>query len=179
MHKMPVESRLKSNRAGRRRRQQYSHRKILRKRHRRIQYPRRQRQAVKEITIASLFLSSRKIVQGIEWIGKRLLPKKISDEIAEKGKIRFCGGELEGNTLGVIGLGAIGFAGCQHRPPPWAWKSWATTLHLGGTCVGLSRFVKKAASLKALYEACDYITIHVPLNAGNQRNAPMRIPSRR
>ena len=65
-------------------------------------------EAVKELVLCSLFLSSRDIIGGIEWV------KEIActcDDIAakvEKGKSAFVGPEVKGKTLGVIGLGAIG-----------------------------------------------------------------------
>ena len=64
--------------------------------------------AVKELVLSALFLSSRKIVEGIEW-AKTL--KGNGDQVGklvEKGKSNFVGPEIKGKTLGVIGLGAIG-----------------------------------------------------------------------
>lgn len=118
--------------------------------------------AVKELVIAALFMASRKIVQGIEWT-KALKGK--GDEISalvEKGKSSFSGPELEGKTLGVVGLGAIGVrvANAAH--------------HLGMDVIGydpylsvdaawhLTRFAHKADNLQELLEKSDYITIHVP-----------------
>ena len=64
--------------------------------------------AVKELVILSLLLSSRPVIDANKW-AKGLSGK--GDEIpdlAEKGKSQFVGPELMGKTLGVIGLGAIG-----------------------------------------------------------------------
>ena len=64
--------------------------------------------AVKELVLAGLLLSSRKVVEGIEW-AKTL--KGTGDEMGkkvEKGKSQFVGPEITGKTLGVVGLGAIG-----------------------------------------------------------------------
>ena len=64
--------------------------------------------AVKELVLTGLFLSSRKIIPAIDW-AKTLkgngdtVPKDV-----EKGKSAFAGPEIKGKTLGVIGLGAIG-----------------------------------------------------------------------
>ena len=118
--------------------------------------------AVKELVICALLLASRKIVQGIEWT-KTLAGQ--GDEIgalAEKGKSNFVGPEIEGKTLGVVGLGAIGVrvANAAH--------------HLGMDVIGydpylsvdaawnLTRFAHKANDLKTVLEKADYITIHVP-----------------
>lgn len=120
--------------------------------------------AVKELVLCGLFLSSRKIVDGINWAAGL---KGKGDEIApmvEKGKSTFVGPEIQGKKLGVIGLGAIG-----------AMVASAAT-HLGMEVYGydpfitvdsawhLSRSVHKAADKKEIYEKCDYITYHVPLN---------------
>ena len=64
--------------------------------------------AVKELVIAGLLLSSRKIPAAMDWI-KTLKGK--GDEVGklvEKGKSQFVGPEIMGKKLGVIGLGAIG-----------------------------------------------------------------------
>ncbi|MBE6912490.1 MAG: 3-phosphoglycerate dehydrogenase, partial [Ruminococcaceae bacterium] len=57
--------------------------------------------AVKELVLAGLFLSSRKVAEGIEW-AKTLKDK--GDEVGklvEKGKGQFVGPEIQGKTLGV------------------------------------------------------------------------------
>ena len=63
--------------------------------------------AVKEMVIAAMLLSSRKIVESINWTqslaGEADIPKAV-----EKGKAKFAGPELYGKKLGVIGLGAVG-----------------------------------------------------------------------
>lgn len=64
--------------------------------------------AVKELVVCGLLLSSRKVTKAIDWC------KTIKDEgdnvgkVVEKGKSAFAGPEIKGKTLGVIGLGAIG-----------------------------------------------------------------------
>ncbi len=118
--------------------------------------------AVKELALASLLLASRDIVGGIEW-AKSLQGTPDLGKAVEKGKSQFAGPEIEGKKLGIIGLGAIGVMVAN------------TAHHLGmevygydpyisvDAAWGLSRFVKKADSLKDIYENCDYITIHVAL----------------
>ena len=64
--------------------------------------------AVKELVILGLLISSRPVIAANKWVAD--LEGK-GDEIpalAEKGKSQFAGPELKGKTLGVIGLGAIG-----------------------------------------------------------------------
>lgn len=118
--------------------------------------------AVKELVIAALFLSSRKIVQGIEWAKTLVGEGGAVSSLIEKGKSNFAGPEIQGKTLGVVGLGAIGVrvANAAH--------------HLGMDVVGfdpflsvdaawhLTRFAHKANSLYELLSKADYVTIHVP-----------------
>ena len=62
--------------------------------------------AVKELAIASMLLSSRNLVEGINW-SKTLIGQGAEvPKLVEKGKSNFVGPELQGKTLGVIGLGA-------------------------------------------------------------------------
>lgn len=119
--------------------------------------------AVKELVVAALLLTSRKIVSGIEWT-KTL--KGRGDEVAklvEKEKKQFVGPEIKGKTLGVIGLGSIGIlvANAAH----------ALGMEVLGydpyisvdAAWGLSRSVRHAHSLDDVFAQSDYITIHVPL----------------
>ena len=57
--------------------------------------------------MCGLILSSRKVVQGINW-AKTLEGKEDCAALAEKGKGNFGGHEIVGKTLGIVGLGAIG-----------------------------------------------------------------------
>ena len=64
--------------------------------------------AVKELVLAGLLLASRDVIGGIEW-AKGLKPgdTPVAKQV-EKGKSQFVGPEIQGKTLGVMGLGAIG-----------------------------------------------------------------------
>ncbi|MBK5280201.1 MAG: hypothetical protein JJE09_15185 [Bacteroidia bacterium] len=119
--------------------------------------------AVKELVLASLFLSSRKIYQGIVW-SQSLKGKGVEvPKLVVKGKSNFVGPEILGKTLGVIGLGAIGMLVANAAES------------LGMRVIGydpfisidaawqLSKNVEKARSLEALLAESDYITVHVPL----------------
>ena len=117
--------------------------------------------AVKELVLAGLLLSSRKITDGINW-ANTLTGDDVAKQV-EKGKKEFVGPELEGKTLGIIGLGAIGVMVAN------------AAYHLGMNVIGydpyisvsaawgLSRHVNKADSLEKMVEECDYISVHVPL----------------
>ncbi len=118
--------------------------------------------AVKELVLAGLFLASRKIVQGINWTKTLIGQGDAIPGLVEKGKGDFVGPELEGKTLGIVGLGAIGVqvANAAH--------------HLGMDVIGydpylsvdaawhLTRYAHKANDLQTLLQQADYITIHVP-----------------
>lgn len=119
--------------------------------------------AVKELVLAALLLSSRRIVPGIEW-AKTL--KGQGDDVAklvEKGKGQFAGPEISGKTLGVIGLGAIGIlvANAAHA---LGMEVYGYDPYLSVDAAwGLSRAIHHARTLDEVYAASDYITIHVPL----------------
>jgi D-3-phosphoglycerate dehydrogenase len=125
--------------------------------------------AVKELVICALLLSSRDIVGGIEW-AKTLRGK--GDEVGplvEKGKSSFVGPEIMGKTLGIIGLGAIGGLVAN------------AAIALGMNAIGydpylsvknawlLSRSVANAPDYNTVYEQSDYLTLHAPAN-GNTKH---------
>lgn len=120
--------------------------------------------AVKELVIAGLLLSSRKVVPAIEWSRTLKGEGEQVGKLVEKGKSAFAGPEITGKTLGVIGLGAIGILVAN------AAKSLGMTVYGYDPFLSvdaawkLSSNTKHASSLKEIYENCDYITVHVPLN---------------
>ena len=117
--------------------------------------------AVKELVICGLLLSSRKVTRAIDWC------KTIKDEgdnvgkAVEKGKSAFAGPEIKGKTLAVIGLGAIGRLVAE------------AAVDLGMKVIGYDPFLPEDAVLKAgitlnnnldeIFPVADYITLHVPL----------------
>ena len=117
--------------------------------------------AVKELVLAAMLMSSRKINEGIEWV-KTLNGNEDVAKAVEKGKAQFVGPELSGKTLGVIGLGAIGA------------KVANAAVELNMTVLGydpyisvdaawkLSRSVIHAKDVDDMVSKCDYITIHMP-----------------
>jgi D-3-phosphoglycerate dehydrogenase / 2-oxoglutarate reductase len=119
--------------------------------------------AVKELTLASLLLSSRRIAQGISWVQSQNLNKKIAED-TEKAKSEFVGPEIKGKTLGVIGLGAIGAMVANDA------------IRLGMKVIGydpyisvdtaweISAKVTKANDIEQVLKSSDYLTIHVPKN---------------
>ena len=118
--------------------------------------------AVKELVIAGMLISARNLSEALQF--SATLPAEGGEELMEREKKRFVGGELIGRTLGVVGLGAIGVRVANaaralgmrvigfdpHMTVEGAWA--------------LSSDVMKAGSLNELYAASDFISFHVPLN---------------
>lgn len=119
--------------------------------------------AVKELVLCAMLLSSRKIPAAMDWVKTLKGNGAEVPKMVEKGKSAFAGPEIKGKTLGVVGLGAIGVLVAN------------AALSLGMEVYGydpflsvdaawsLSRGVHHAASLDEIYANSDYITLHVPL----------------
>ena len=119
--------------------------------------------AVKELVIAGLLISSRRVISGIEWAKTLKGEGDAVGKLVEKGKGAFAGPEIKGKKLGVIGLGAIGVMVAN------------AANHLGMTVYGYDPYlsVKSAWNLNhnavyindinEIFANCDYISVHVPL----------------
>lgn len=121
--------------------------------------------AVKELVLAALFLSSRKIIDAVEWV-KSLDQTEDLEKLIEKEKNRFAGPELKGKTLGVIGLGAIGVLVANAAKDLQMNVLGYDPFLSVDSAWGLSRATHHASSVNQIFEECDYISIHVPLNDG-------------
>ena len=115
--------------------------------------------AVKELAITAILLSSRKIVDGINW-ATTLKGQEDANKQVEKGKSSFVGPEIKGKKLGVVGLGAIGLMVAN------------TACALGMEVIGYDPYasadavkdIKLYDDLNTLVAESDYISIHVPQN---------------
>ena len=119
--------------------------------------------AVKELVILGLLISSRKVTAAIDW-AKTLKGK--GDEVGklvEKGKSQFVGPEIKGKKLGVIGLGAIGALVANAAAELGMEVIGADPFLSVQGALNLSNKVKYVKSNKEIFETCDYITVHVPL----------------
>lgn len=120
--------------------------------------------AVKELVLAGMLLGSRGILQGLEYV-QGLTHMTDADEMSkllEKEKSNFAGFELQGKTLGIVGLGAIGSMIAD------------AALALGMNVIGfdpalsvdaawrLPNQVAKMENLQSLLGSSDYVTLHVP-----------------
>ncbi len=120
--------------------------------------------AVKELVAGALFLSSRDIFGGMNYVQSlgEVGDNAEMHKLLEANKKRFAGSEIAGLTLGVVGLGAIGAMVAN------------MALELGMKVAGfdpaisvesawrLSSRVKKVDSLQALVGISDFVTLHVP-----------------
>jgi D-3-phosphoglycerate dehydrogenase len=120
--------------------------------------------AVKELVLTGMLLGSRGILPGMAYVNG-LTHMTDADEMSkllEKEKSNFAGFELQGKTLGIVGLGAIGSMIAD------------AALALGMNVVGfdpalsveaawrLPNQVAKMENLQSLLARADYVTLHVP-----------------
>lgn len=120
--------------------------------------------AVKELVLCALLLSSRGIVEGMQF-AENLTDIQDSHALAarlEQEKKQFAGQELYGKKLGIVGLGAIGSMVAE------------MALALGMEVLGfdpalsvdaawrLPNQVQRMESMNALLGQADYVSLHVP-----------------
>lgn len=119
--------------------------------------------AVKELVIAGLLLSSRDIAGGIQWAKTLAGEGDKVPALVEKGKSNFGGNEIKGKTLAIIGLGAIGVLVANaaralgmkvigydpYISVDHAWK--------------LDQSIARAEGIDSLLAQADFITLQVPL----------------
>ena len=121
--------------------------------------------AVKEIVLAALLMSSRGLFQGANFVNA--IEESNQEELKpliESGKKSFKGRELTGGTLGVVGMGAIGS------------KVADMGVMLGMNVIGydpaitveaawkLPNKVERKESIEDVFKESDYISLHVPAN---------------
>ena len=120
--------------------------------------------AVKELVLAGLMLSSRNIFQSIDFVNNLSAMKDMEElePFLESNKKQFKGSELAGSTLGVVGLGAIGSKVAR--------MGVALDMHVIGYDPALSveaawrlpSQVSPADSIEDLFKHSKYISIHIP-----------------
>ena len=126
--------------------------------------------AVKELIVAALLMGSRDIYGGMNYVQglTEITDSGEMGKLLEKEKKNFAGGEIQGKTLGVVGLSAIGS------------MIGNLALELGMNVVGydpaisveaawqLSSSVERMENLEALLACSDFITLHVPAIAATK-----------
>jgi len=119
--------------------------------------------AVKELVVASLFITARNIHKSIDYVNGLEGDDASLSKLVEAGKKKYAGYELPGKTIGVVGLGAIGRMVAN------------TCIDLGMKVIGfdpgltvdgawqLSSQVTRANSVDEMLPNVDFLTVHVPL----------------
>lgn len=121
--------------------------------------------AVKELVLTGMLLSSRGITNGINYVNSltQMTDADAMAKLLEKEKSRFKGTEIKGKTLGVIGLGAIGSIVAEMG------------LMMGMKVIGYDPALSVAAAwrlpsevghmenLASLMSKSDFITLHLPV----------------
>ena len=121
--------------------------------------------AVKELVITALLLSSRKIPDAMIWANGLKGNGAEVGKMVEKGKSQFVGPEILGKTLGIIGLGAIGVL-VANAAVALGMKVIGYDPYLSvNTALRLDPAVKTVSDINDIFASSDYITIHVPYNA--------------
>lgn len=119
--------------------------------------------AVKELVLTAMLISSRKVIDGIEWTKTLKGNGDAVSKMVEKGKSQFVGPEIQGKTLGIIGLGAIGILVANAAVSlGMNVLGYDPFISVDGAW-GLSSEVKHVLTLDEIFENSDYITVHVPL----------------
>ena len=126
--------------------------------------------AVKELAIAAMLIGARNIVEANRWVDTLAGQGDAVGKLVEKGKSSFAGSELLGKTLGVIGLGAIGALVAN------------AAVDLGMNVVGYDPYLSVSAALRLsssvkiereltdLLGKCDFVTLHIPYIADQNKN---------
>lgn len=121
--------------------------------------------AVKELVVCGLMVSSRKVMAAYDWCKGLKGEGENVGKLVEKGKSQFAGPEILGKTLGLIGLGAIGRLVAD------------AAIALGMSVVGFDAFlsdeaksalnenIKLVGSVDEIYENADYVSLHIPATA--------------
>lgn len=120
--------------------------------------------AVNELVLTALLLASRNLIAALKFVAE--MPDtddKALHSLMEEKKKLFAGSELPNQTLGIIGLGAIGSLVAE------------TALKLGMNIIGydpeitvdgawrLPSQIKKAESVEEVIKASNFISLHIPL----------------
>ena len=120
--------------------------------------------AVKELVLAGLMLSSRNVFDSIDFVKNLSTIEEMTElePYLESNKKQFKGSELAGSTLGVVGLGAIGSKVARmgvaldmnvvgYDPALSVEAAW-----------GLPSQVLPANSIEELFRESDYVSVHIP-----------------
>lgn len=121
--------------------------------------------AVKELVLCALLMSSRDVDGSIQWVRKQVAAGVDVTTVVEKGKAAFVGPELYKKTLGVIGLGAIGSL-VTNMAIDLGMEVYGYDPYLSvDAALRLDHHVHVVQDVREIYKRADYITVHVHANA--------------
>lgn len=119
--------------------------------------------AVKELVITGILMASRNVVDAVAYVKSLNGDDKQLAKLVEDGKKKYKGSELTVKTLGVIGMGAIGYRVAN------------TAIGLGMKVLGydptmtiknawqVSSDVEQVEDIEEIFSRSDFVTVHVPL----------------
>lgn len=117
--------------------------------------------AVAELVMGMLIAGSRNVPAAAQW-AQTLAGDPALSKSVEKGKKQFVGNEIQGKTLGVIGLGAIG-SRVANRAIAMGMEVYGYDPYISiDAAWNLSSQVHHCVNLNDMLPLCDYLTIHVP-----------------
>ena len=119
--------------------------------------------AVKELVLAGMLIAARQIAPALRFVAALDLANPDVEQVVEDGKKAFAGYELQGQTLGIVGLGKIGCLVADaaiklgmnvlgHDPEITVDAAWS-----------LPSQVRRAASVNEVLRSAQFVTLHVPL----------------
>lgn len=119
--------------------------------------------AVKELVLAGMLMAARHLVPALDFVRGLDTSSPDLERRVEAGKKAFAGGELAGQTLGIVGLGRIGCGLAD------------AAIKLGMNVLGydpeitvdaawsLPSQVRRAASVNEVLRSATFVSLHVPL----------------
>ena len=119
--------------------------------------------AVKELVLAGMLIAARQLAPALRFVAALDAQDSDLDKAVEDGKKAFAGYELQGQTLGIVGLGKIGCLVAD------------AAIKLGMNVLGydpeitvdaawsLPSQVRRAASVNEVLRSAQFVSLHVPL----------------
>ena len=119
--------------------------------------------AVKELVLLGMLMAARNVAPALRFVAELDVNGPDLDKRVEDGKKAFAGYELQGQTLGIVGLGKIGCLVAD------------AAIRLGMNVLGfdpeitvdaawsLPSQVKRAASVNEVLRSAQFVSLHVPL----------------
>ena len=126
--------------------------------------------AVAELVMTALGMAVRNVHKAAQWVNELDVNDPDLATVVEKGKSKFSGTELNGKTLGVIGLGKIGVLVSNYA----RWKNMNVVAYEPYPSVSnmhkLSNVVTVVKDLDQVIAQSDFLTVHVPFIKGSTEN---------